>query len=443
MEEKKSKVMSYEKVYTEKQQKDSYDLWKLCFGDTREYMDNYFAWRLKENQILSLYSDEAMTSMIHLNPYPLILSGKEIQTNYIVGVATRPEYRKQGLMRKLLTKALEDMYEEGHEFTWLMPASDKIYLPFDFRYIYEQQRRKITINKDNASVWSEEKESDVQAAAIRGLGNKEYQDKIDQSDIYIKVLDSSNSKEITRLISFVNKVLDKTQEIFAKRDEHYYKRLQADMESAGGNVLIVYNDKRIIGCVSYMLEGNYAEITESVIRKKYTRQIVETVVKAIAAKWTDKKDSIKNDKNTDEVKDNLEITFLESEFMDESVLDDFHFNGETKPIIMARIVNVPKFMKGITAKEPLSIIIKIEDPILDGNHNIWEFNFQNKIGESYFCEISSTDKIPEIVLDIGNFTEIFMGHKKITELEQNLSNDVLEKLKNIKFFHKIFLNEIV
>ena len=32
------------------------------------------------------------------------------------------------------------MYADGETFTFLMPASESIYLPFDFRTVYEQNR---------------------------------------------------------------------------------------------------------------------------------------------------------------------------------------------------------------------------------------------------------------------------------------------------------------
>ena len=38
-------------------------------------------------------------------------------------------------------KALKDMYRNGENFTFLMPAAEAIYLPHDFRTVYEQEKR--------------------------------------------------------------------------------------------------------------------------------------------------------------------------------------------------------------------------------------------------------------------------------------------------------------
>lgn len=441
MSEKKEKIQDYQMVYTKKQQADSYDLWKICFGDTKEYMDNYFSWRLKENQIFALYDNEIMSSMIHLNPYPLLFSGKEIDANYIVGVATKPEYRKQGLMRKLLTKALEDMYHNEHEFTYLMPASDKIYLPFDFRYVYEQRRVMKTINLEDSLIWvKEQPEDEVQAASIIGSHKELY-----KSNMQIKVLDCNNQKELSELISFVNIKLNESQEIYAKRDEHYYKRLQADMRSAGGEVMLLYNKDQFIGSVSYMLEANYAEVTESIVEREYTTVFLRLIMKTIVNQWLDKekltaKVNEKNKKNQFK----LIITFLESNYLDNIFFTKNGFQEERKPIIMARIVNLSNFMKHITAKKPLSIVIKVEDPIIHWNHGIWELRFHNEMNDKYLCEIEPSNETPELTLDIGTLTELFFGYKKVDKLDVNkFPEEVIKKLQEINFFHKVYLNEIV
>ena len=41
-------------------------------------------------------------------------------------------------MREVLTKALRDMNLEGRPFTFLMPAAEAIYRPFDFRFIWKK-----------------------------------------------------------------------------------------------------------------------------------------------------------------------------------------------------------------------------------------------------------------------------------------------------------------
>ena len=73
--------------------------------------------------------------MLHLNPYTMIVNGYEVRSNYIVAVATLKDYRHRGYMRMLLETALRQMVADRMPFTFLMPASESIYTPFDFVWI--------------------------------------------------------------------------------------------------------------------------------------------------------------------------------------------------------------------------------------------------------------------------------------------------------------------
>ena len=46
-------------------------------------------------------------------------------------------------MRALLNTVLERMHSEKVPFTFLMPAAEAIYRPYDFRYIYDQCMQEV------------------------------------------------------------------------------------------------------------------------------------------------------------------------------------------------------------------------------------------------------------------------------------------------------------
>lgn len=108
---------------------------KVFSEDTRRFVDFYYKYKTRDNQILALREDNQIVSMLHLNPYTMIVNGYEAKTNYIVAVATLEVYRHRGYMRLLLEKALQDMANIGMPFAFLMPASESIYSPFDFVWI--------------------------------------------------------------------------------------------------------------------------------------------------------------------------------------------------------------------------------------------------------------------------------------------------------------------
>lgn len=103
--------------------------------DTERFVDFYYQYKTRDNQILVLEQDGQIVSMLHRNPYTMIMNGYEFLADYIVAVATEKAFRHQGCMRKLLEKALNDMADQGMPFTFLMPASESIYAPFDFVWI--------------------------------------------------------------------------------------------------------------------------------------------------------------------------------------------------------------------------------------------------------------------------------------------------------------------
>lgn len=103
--------------------------------DLGGFSEAYYRVKARDNQILVAEDDGKIVSMLHRNPYTLWFRGKSVPADYIVAVATRVTYRHRGLMRSLLYRALQDMYAEGHPFTFLMPEDEAIYTPFDFRLL--------------------------------------------------------------------------------------------------------------------------------------------------------------------------------------------------------------------------------------------------------------------------------------------------------------------
>lgn len=123
--------------YLSREQKEqSRTLYESAFPeDKRAFVDYYYRCKTQDNEILALKEEQQLVSMLHLNPYQMIVNGYEVKSNYIVAVATHKDYRHRGYMRLLLEKALRDMAAQKMPFTFLMPASEGIYAPFDFVWI--------------------------------------------------------------------------------------------------------------------------------------------------------------------------------------------------------------------------------------------------------------------------------------------------------------------
>lgn len=66
------------------------------------------------------------------NKYRCRFDGKEMLLGGIGGVATLPEYRRNGIIRTCMNFTLRDMYEQGCAFSFLYPFSVQYYRKFGF-----------------------------------------------------------------------------------------------------------------------------------------------------------------------------------------------------------------------------------------------------------------------------------------------------------------------
>ncbi|MBS6396217.1 MAG: GNAT family N-acetyltransferase [Clostridiales bacterium] len=131
-----SEIVPVSRYLTEEEKGLSRSLYEAVFSeDTKKFVDYYYQYKTKDNEILVLEEEGQIVSMLHLNPYMMIVNGYEVKSSYIVAVATHKEYRHRGYMRLLLEQALKDMAGRKMPFTFLMPASESIYAPFDFVWI--------------------------------------------------------------------------------------------------------------------------------------------------------------------------------------------------------------------------------------------------------------------------------------------------------------------
>ena len=127
-------------------------LYREAFPEDKDaFVEYYYSYVTKNNRILVMEQAEKVCSMLHLNPYRLSVNGTEVDAYYYVAVATREDCRHQGMMRKLLHKSLNDIHEEGHPFTYLMPANRAIYEPFDFRIVYQQKKVELPLEPGKAN----------------------------------------------------------------------------------------------------------------------------------------------------------------------------------------------------------------------------------------------------------------------------------------------------
>ena len=204
------------------------DMWKTIFADESEsFLDYYYSEKIKDNEIYVIEDGDKIVSMIHLNPYEMRVGNEQHKLHYIVGVATDPAYRKQGLMRRLLNYVFDVMRERKEPFTYLMPVAKEIYEPFGFEFVCMRAMEEIA-----------------------GIENKNNPPEV------VKATES----DCERLAVFANAFLA-DYDVVAVRNETYYRRMLLEMGSENGGILMAKRGEEIVGILNYA-KGEQYEVNE-------------------------------------------------------------------------------------------------------------------------------------------------------------------------------------
>lgn len=215
-------------------------LWEEVFSDdTKKFLDYYYAIVAKNNQIYIVEEDEAIQSMLHLNPYPTYIDGQERLVNYIVGVATRSSYRKRGYMEAMLRLSLQHMYRNKEPFTFLMPAAEAIYAPYDF-------------------------------VTVSGQTHYEYQGEKDRQGVPIVAkyeLALAITDNCEELAAIGEEKLTSKYRVCTKRDTNYYNRLLKEQTCQNGGIVLIKKSGVLEGYFLIANEG-YLQVREPVMKKE-------------------------------------------------------------------------------------------------------------------------------------------------------------------------------
>lgn len=217
-------------------------LWEEIFStDSQEFIDYYYKNKAPHNICFVIEEENQVVSMLHLTPYDICVKADKnvkktvvYKTYYIVGVATREQYRHKGYMTQLLEAAFTYMRKENILFTFLMPASPAIYEPFGFRYIYERieyqmlQEKRLPMAREIVHIQGKENKFELRVAATE--------------------------EDCTELADFAQHFLEKEYAFFLKRTKEYFKILLGELESEEGRIYMVYAKEKLCGYFMYARE---------------------------------------------------------------------------------------------------------------------------------------------------------------------------------------------
>lgn len=109
-------------------------LWKSCFGDSEAFMDIYFSKKFTPTSNITRQVGRQVVAAAQVFPYTLCLNGERVSAGYISGLATLPEHRGQGHAAQILHEAHRRLSDAGALFSFLIPGNE------DLRSHYRKSR---------------------------------------------------------------------------------------------------------------------------------------------------------------------------------------------------------------------------------------------------------------------------------------------------------------
>lgn len=369
------------------------ELWEEVFpDDTKAFLDYYYYIKTRDNAIYVIEEDGEICSMLQLNPYMVRVEGQEFPSAYIIAVATRKEYRSRGYMRALLRTSLKEMYNRGLPFTFLMPAAEAIYTPYDFRYIYSQDQGTLICGKRDGELhWK----SEGVLFSDAGLWDAE---------------------EMSHF--FETYFADRFQ-VCTVRDAAYYQTMILEQQSERGGVRLMRRDGVLKGFYAYAGEEGL-EIREPLFLSGYEedfRNSVEELADRMQAGQQE-----------------IPVYACPPEYAD-----------RRKPLIMARIVSLRNLLSALMVPEEecVECSFAVIDPLITENSRVWKLT--SGIGETELHVGETEDS--EGVLPVADFTELIFGQVTPEELAGRegviLTEHLAGEFKKIIRLSRVCFNEIV
>lgn len=390
-------------------------LWTDVFSeDSKAFLDYYYFLKARDNEIYVLEEDEEIRSMLHLNPYRMAVCKEEFSSHYIVGVATEETYRGRGYMRKLLVESLGEMYRRKEWFTFLMPAAEAIYTPYDFRFVYAQRQEVLPVaeaGKASAVI------RDVPETGTPGAASDMGTMRLD-ADAGISDMDATLS-DAAEMAAFFSEHFAGRWQVYAVRDESYYQRQIFEQQSEGGGIRLMREQGRLVGMFLYSREDEL-EVLEPLYLPEY-KSAFQAAVRKLACENQDV------------------IRIYASEMSDEK-------GAERKPTIMARLLHPEGVLAAMHVKAgcEMDCSFAVLDSILVQNSRIWRIC--SKEEDAGKVRVRETED-SQGVLTIAALTSLLFGMKSVEEVAMEegvfLSAYLQEELQKLEPLGKVYLNELV
>ena len=127
---------------------------------------------LKDHKILGIWDENILSAKLHIIPLSIFMKDAEWKMGGIAGVATYPEYRRNGYVKSLLIDSLKHMRNNDQIVSLLHPFDISFYRKFGWEILNET--KKITIDKKDL------KFLDPQQGVIKRYSKESHNERIEE-----------------------------------------------------------------------------------------------------------------------------------------------------------------------------------------------------------------------------------------------------------------------
>lgn len=145
-------------------EEERYEIWQECFGDSREYIQRFFAQTRQCARVIGCIENGELLSVAYLLPAEYAKKGKKrVGMYYLYAGATREQYRGKGYFAKLL----QWLFENVQVAVFLVPASEELITYYEkqgMRRVLEKQ--ELFYQGKNVVKKQSETECTIQSVAV-------------------------------------------------------------------------------------------------------------------------------------------------------------------------------------------------------------------------------------------------------------------------------------
>ncbi len=384
-----------------------YEMWQRNFRDPVSYAEFYFQEVYGKNKVILEEEDGNVRGMIHLNPYRICIGDREMPASYICGVATDEEYRRMGIMRRMLEFAFQSLREAGESFTYLMPADERYYLPFGFRFGSAWTAQEVTLiekvseNVEEAGVPLTFTEDPDDAAELALLENRK---KREDFDLYTKI------------------------------DASYLERLKKEARADYGHLFYVFDQEEYLGRFIVSMDHGFLMISQVFCMAEDRLSFIRSVLAFC-----------KREYHYVDYQMILDSSWKENA-SDFPKIKHPGFRLRCLPVkqedkIMFRILDLEKMAEYVSMKEDMEGVLYVEDPNLPEQEA--RYRMTARQGRLYVKKLpregdSDFGKIP-----IAGLTQFLFRGKAEPELTQDLTKEGHRFMQAVKMLDRCCIMEYV